>query len=210
VKAALQAALLTRTTPLTPTVQLAIPAVTSGQIKTPANGCSLSVDQVTLTVTYTTTSTPPPPPPVTTTVLLTPWSSTENFIDSAGGNPGHPARFVVQGATYAPNGVVHIEDGQEDIIAFRWGLVAWGVNFKTYPQILFGMPLVSIPAPGPGLGSNVTAVDLTVFVCVDGCPSGETKALQVRVLITDPPYPPTGHPTVGNRRIQVLSWARQR
>ena len=164
---------------------------------------------MTLAVTYTTTTTTTPPPKVTT-VALEPWSSTSNFIDSTGGATAQPAKFVIQGATYAPNGVVHIEDSNADLVAFRWGLVAKGVDFKTYPQNLFGYPLVSVPALGPGLGSTTTAVDLRVFVCVNSsdCSSGGTEALRSRVLITDPPY--TDHPVAGKRRMRVLSWAAQR
>lgn len=182
-----------------PKVYIAVPAS--------QNNKKLTISAVTLTIVYNTT-----PPPVVTTVSLEPWvynASTGPFISSAGGATAHPAKFVVQGATYAPKGFIDIEDSQSDFIAFRWGLVAQGVSFKTYPQQLFGYPLVSIPAPGSGLGSLVTGVDLKVYVCVGSsmCASGGTLALTTRVLITDPDY--TNHPTVANRRIRVLSWAIQ-
>ncbi|MGY2703367.1 hypothetical protein [Nocardioides sp. HB32] len=188
-----------------PKVQIAI--ANSGN--KPAVNSNVTLDQVTLTVTYTKTTTTTPPP-VVTTVPLEPWSSTSNFIDSTGGATAQPAKFVIQGATYAPNGVVHIEDSNADLVAFRWGLVAAGVDFKTYPQNIFGYPLVSIPALGPGVGNTTTAVDLTVFVCVNSsnCASGGVETLRSRVLITDPPY--TDHPVVGKRQIRVLSWAVQR
>jgi hypothetical protein len=188
-----------------PTVQIAL--VTSGG--KPALNSNVTFDQVLLTVTYTKTTTTTPPP-IVTTVPLEPWSSSSNFIDSTGGASAQPAKFVIQGATYAPNGVVHVEDSNADLVAFRWGLVAKGVDFKTYPQNLFGYPLVSIPALGPGLGNTTTAVDLTVFVCVNSsdCTNGGTEALRSRVLITDPPY--TDHPVAGTRRIRVLSWSEQR
>jgi hypothetical protein len=203
-RSALQSAVPT-TGSLNPTVQIAI--ATNGN--KPATNSTVTLDQVTLTVTYTTTTTTTPPP-VVTTVPLEPWSSTSNFIDSTGGATAQPAKFVIQGATYAPNGVVHIEDSNADLVAFRWGLVAAGVDFKTYPQNIFGYPLVSVPALGPGLGNTTTAVDLTVFVCVNSsnCASGGVETLRSRVLITDPPY--ADHPVVGKRQIKVLSWAVQR
>jgi hypothetical protein len=175
----------------------------------PSSGSSFVIDQVTLTATYTVTTTTTPPP-IVTTVPLEPWSSTSNFIDSTGGASAQPAKFVIQGATYAPNGIVHIEDSNADLVAFRWGLVAKGVDFKTYPQNLFGYPLVSVPALGPGLGNTTTAVDLKIFVCVNSsdCTSGGTEALRSRVLITDPPY--TDHPVEGKRRMRVLNWSVQR
>lgn len=203
-KSALQSA-LPATGSLSPSVQIAI----ANNGNKPAATSNVTLDQVTLTVTYKTTTTTTPPPKVTT-VPLEPWSSTSNFIDSTGGATAQPAKFVIQGATYAPNGVVHIEDSNADLVAFRWGLVAKGVDFKTYPQNIFGYPLVSIPALGPGVGNTRTAVDLEVFVCVNSsdCTSGGTEALRSRVLITDPPY--TDHPVTGTRRVQVLSWAEQR
>lgn len=205
VRSALQSA-VSATNPLKPAVSI---VVGSNKNTTPAKGSSIVLDNATLKVTYTTTTTTTPPP-IVTTVPLEPWSSTSNFIDSTGGATAQPAKFVVQGATYAPNGVVHIEDSNTDLVAFRWGLVAKGVDFKTYPQNLFGYPLVSIPALGPGLGNTTTAVDLKVFVCVNSsnCSSGGTEALRARVLITDPPY--TDHPVAGVRRMRVLNWAEQR
>jgi hypothetical protein len=155
---------------------------------------TLSVDAVTLQVTHVS----PALRPATSSVFFSTKSNST-------------ARFVVQGATYAPQGTINIDAGQTAFIAFRWGLLAKGVGFKTYPQQVFGYPLVSIPKPGSGLGPTVTAVDLKVFVCTDGSTcatggvSGADPTLIVRVLITDPPY--TDHPVAGKRRMQVLSWA---
>jgi len=204
VKSALQTT-VPSTGSLSPSVQIAI----ANNGNKPAAASNVTLDQVTLQVTYTTTTTTTPPP-VVTTVPLEQWSSTSNFIDSTGGATAQPAKFVIQGATYAPNGVVHIEDSNADLVAFRWGLVAKAVDFKTYPQNLFGYPLVSVPALGPGLGKTNTAVDLKIFVCVNSsdCTTGGTEALRSRVLITDPTY--TDHPVAGTRRVRVLSWAEQR
>ena len=102
------------------------------------------------------------------------------------------------------------------LVAFRWGLVASGVNLKAQPSQQFGYPLVSVPVAGHGLGTRVTVVDLKVHVCVEQatCASGGTHALTVRVMVTDPPYSAWGggpaRPEPGRRKIEVLSWSEQR
>lgn len=122
--------------------------------------------------------------------------------------------FVVQGATWAPHGYVALDPGSNNnaLVAFRWGLVALGVDFKAQPSQTFGYPLVSIPDPGHGLGPKVTVVDLEIWVCVEAgsCASGGTHALTARVMITDPPYGASGAPVPGRRRIEVLSWSEQK
>lgn len=164
---------------------------------------TLTIDAVQLSVSYT-----PPSLRHTTDV---------KFIDAPAGN--FQGEFVVQGATYAPTGFVRLVPGSGGgstaLVAFRWGLLAMGVDFKALPSQPFGYPLVSIPGVGTGLGSRVTVVDLEVFVCVESstCTSSGDAALKVRVMITDPPYNTSGTyegvPEPGRRQIKVLSWAEQ-
>ncbi|QIK75134.1 hypothetical protein [Nocardioides piscis] len=138
------------------------------------------------------------------------------FVLAPGGN--FHGEFVVQGATFAPRGYVDLDPGSSTsaLVAFRWGLVASGVDLKAQPSQTFGYPLVSMPDAGHGLGNKVTVVDLAVHVCVEQptCASGGTHALTVRASITDPPYTTWGsgpaRPEPGRRRVEVLSWAEQR
>lgn len=157
---------------------------------------TLVIDAVKLSVTYVPASLRP--------------ASDVTFV---GATSNFGGKFVVQGATYIPNGYADMNPGNSStgLVAFRWGIIALGVNFKAQPQQLFGYPLVSIPDPGTGLGSRTTVVDLEVFVCVEqgSCASGGTRALIARVAITDPPYGPSGAPVPGKRKIEVLSWAEQ-
>lgn len=163
---------------------------------------ALRIDAVTLSVTYT-------PPSLRA-------AQDVDFILEPGGN--FKGKFVVQGATFAPRGYVNLDPGSNTtaLVAFRWGLVASGVNLKAQPSQTFGYPLVSMPDAGHGLGNKVTVVDLLVYVCVEQgtCASGGTHALTVRASITDPPYTAWGsgaaRPEPGRRRIEVLSWAEQR
>ena len=184
-----------------PTVKVVIPVSGTGRGALPAAGSTVAIDSISLTYTYTVTTVPPP-------VIVTLEQATPSIFLQTKSNS--TARFVVQGAVYAPDGTVDVDAGQTAFVAFRWGLVANGVSLKTYPQQVFGYPLISIPKPGSGLGRNATVVDLKVFVCVDGgaCTSGGFSSLVVRVLITDPDY--TDHPTPGRRRMQIVSWAAQR
>lgn len=200
---------------LAPSIAITIPAVTSGPNKTPAQGSTVTVDQVILSVTYTISSAGPPPPPTVVKIER----ATDTVLFSSGSN--FPGRFVVQGATYAPQGYIDMGPGNVcsscdlALVAFRWGLIASGVNFKTQPQQLFGYPLVSIPVQG--LGSRTTVVDLKVYVCVASAtcasPNG-IQSLTTRVMITDPPYDTSGTydgaPEPGRRQIRILGWAEQR
>ncbi|MET0524088.1 MAG: hypothetical protein ABWZ91_04755 [Nocardioides sp.] len=135
----------------------------------------------------------------------------DQIIYAPGGN--FHGVFVVQGATYAPKGYVELDPGSfsTSLVAFRWGLVASGVDLKAQPPQQFGYPLVSIPDVGHGLGTRVTVVDLEVYVCVEQgtCASGGRHALTVRAMITDPPYGTSGAPVPGKRRVDVLSWSEQ-
>jgi len=135
----------------------------------------------------------------------------DQIIYAPGGN--FHGVFVVQGATYAPKGYVDLDPGSftTSLVAFRWGLVASGVDLKAQPSQQFGYPLVSIPDVGHGLGTRVTVVDLEVWVCAEQgtCASGGDHALTVRAMITDPPYGSSGAPVPGKRRIDVLSWSEQ-
>jgi hypothetical protein len=164
---------------------------------TPKNE-TLTIDAVTLAVTYV-------PPSLRQAQNVA-------FISNPGGN--FHGEFVVQGATFVPNGYVALDPGSftTALVAFRWGLVALGVDLKAQPSQLFGYPLVSIPDAGHGLGNRVTIVDLKVYVCVEqaSCSSGGTHALTARVMITDPPYGASGAPVPGKRKIEVLSWSEQR
>ena len=177
-----------------PKLELRLPA-------TPKDG-TLTMDAVTLAVTYT-----PPTLHAATDVA---------FIYAPGGN--FHGEFVVQGATFAPQGYVDLDPGSFNtaLVAFRWGLVALGVDFKAQPSQDFGYPLVSLPDAGVGLGSKVTVVDLKVFVCVEqaACTTGGAHALTVRAKLTDPPYTTWGggpaRPEPGRRKIEVLSWSEQR
>jgi hypothetical protein len=163
---------------------------------------TLSVDAVTLAVTYV-------PPSLRK-------AQDDQIIFAPGGN--FHGVFVVQGATFAPNGYVDLDPGSftTALVAFRWGLVASGVNLKAQPSQQFGYPLISMPVAGKGLGNKVTVVDLKVYVCVEQatCASGGTHALTVRAMITDPPYTAWGsgpaRPEPGRRRVEVLSWSEQR
>lgn len=157
---------------------------------------TLTIDAITLSITY---------------VPATLRAATDVTFVQASNNFG--GKFVIQGATFVPNGYADMNPGNSStgLVAFRWGLVALGVNFKAQPQQLFGYPLVSIPDAGAGLGSRVTVVDLEVYVCVEqpSCNSGGKHALTVRVMITDPPYGHSGAPVPGKRKMEVLSWAEQ-
>ena len=168
---------------------------------TPKNE-TLTVDAVTLAVTYL-------PPSLRA-------AQNDQIIYAPGGN--FHGVFVVQGATFVPKGYVDLDPGSFDtaLVAFRWGLVASGVNLKAQPSQTFGYPLVSMPDAGHGLGNRATVVDLKVYVCVEqaACASGGTHALTVRAMITDPPYTTWGggpaRPEPGRRRVEVLSWSEQR
>lgn len=180
-----------------------------------AKNDSISVDAVALTVTY---KLPGIRHATGTNTSSTPFINTGTNFKGA---------FVVQGSTYAPQGYISMGPGNpsSSIVAFRWGLDAWGVNFKAQPQQLFGVPLVSIPYPGYGLGSSVTAVDLKVYLCGSSCSS--TPSLTSRVAFTDyvcqqaagcattnskfGTVPQNAvDPTPGQRQVQILSWAEQK
>lgn len=171
-----------------PTLQVRLPGS--------AKDDTLAIDAVTLSVTY---------------VPASLREATDVTFVQASNNFG--GKFVIQGATFTPNGYADMNPGNSStgLVAFRWGLVALGVNFKAQPQQLFGYPLVSIPDAGAGLGSRVTVVDLKVYVCVEQgtCNTGGEHALTARVMITDPPYGSSGAPVPGKRKIEVLSWAEQ-
>jgi hypothetical protein len=164
---------------------------------------TLAIDALTLKVTYTT--------PALRPAIDGPFVTTgANF----------KGEFVIEGATFAPNGYVAMAPGSADeaLVAFRWGLVALGVDFKSQPSQDFGYPLVSLPDLGGGFGRRVTVVDLKVYVCIEQatCASGGKHSLTVRVMIADPPYTAWGsgsglfpRPEPGRRRIEVLSWAKQ-
>lgn len=173
-----------------PKVELRLPG-------TPKDG-TLTVDAITLAVTYV-------PPSLRKAQDVA-------FITTPGGN--FHGELVVHGATFAPNGYVALDPGSftNALVAFRWGLVALGVDLKAQPSQQFGYPLVSIPDAGHGLGNKVTVVDLKVSVCVQQatCATGGDHVLTARVMITDPPYGPSGAPVPGKRRVEVLSWAEQR
>lgn len=178
-------------TATTPTLEL--------RLMDAAKDDTLTIDAVQLSVTYT-----PPSLRAATDVTFVGLISGSNFA----------GEFVVQGATWAPHGYISLDPGSDNqaLVAFRWGLVALGVDFKAQPPQQFGYPLVSIPDPGTGLGPKVTIVDLEVHVCVEAgsCSSGGTHALTARVQITDPPYGASGAPEPGRRQIKVLSWAEQK
>jgi hypothetical protein len=172
-----------------------------------ANNDTLKIDAVTLTVAYTA-----PALRAAQDVKL---------VYAPGGN--FHGEFVVQGATYAPKGFVDLDPGSFDtaLVAFRWGLLASGVNLKAQPSQQFGYPLVSVPVVGHGLGTRVTVVDLKVYVCVEQatCSAGDPKerhVLTVRAMITDPIYSAWPNPSdpkrpePGRRQVQVLSWSEQR
>ena len=170
---------------------------------TPKNE-TLTVDALTLAVTYV-------PPSLRK-------AQDDLIIRAPGGN--FNGVFVVQGGTFTPHGYVDLDPGQATaaLVAFRWGLVASGVNLKAQPSQTFGYPLVSMPVAGKGLGNKVTVVDLKVFVCPEQatCAPGGTHALTVRAMITDPPYTKwsgasdPARPEPGRRKIEVLSWSEQR
>lgn len=167
-----------------------------------AKNDTLTIDAVRLAVTYV-------PPSLRK-------AQDDQIIYAPGGN--FHGVFVVQGATFTPNGYIDLDPGSftTALVAFRWGVVASGVNLKAQPSQQFGYPLVSMPVAGHGLGNKVTAVDLKVYVCVgqSTCPSGGTHALTVRAMITDPPYTAWGsgpaRPEPGRRKVQILSWGEQR
>lgn len=161
---------------------------------------TVTVDAVTLAVTYV--------PPA-----LRAAPTAQTFITDHGGN--FQGEFVVQGATYAPKGYITLTPGSSAsaLVAFRWGVMAWGVNFKSQPSQVWGYPLISIPDPALGLGSAVTAVDLVVYLCTGSgpCSTGGSPALSARVQLTDG-VDSEGivHPVPGQRKVEVLSWAEQR
>jgi len=169
-----------------PTIQIQVPGS--------AKNDTFTIDKVSLALTWESATLDP----VTSTTFITTKANS-------------PAKFVVQGAVYAPKGNIVMSPGNDAnaLVAFRWGLLAQGVDFKAQPMQLFGYPLVSIPRPGRGLGNTVTVVDLKVYACVqqDTCATGGTHSLTVRVMITDPPW--ADHPTEGKRKMQILSWAEQ-
>ncbi|MBA2952734.1 hypothetical protein GON03_22170 [Nocardioides sp. MAH-18] len=162
---------------------------------------TLTIDAVRLAVTYV-------PPSLRT-------AQDDQIIYAPGGN--FHGVFVVQGATFVPKGYVDLDPGSSGtaLVAFRWGLVASGVNLKAQPSQQFGYPIVSMPVAGHGLGNKVTVVDLEVYVCVgqSTCASGGTLVRTVRAMITDPPYTAWGsgspRPEPGRRKVEILSWGEQ-
>ncbi len=173
---------------------------------------SASVDAITLTVSYF--------PPVwrgETTTAIPSNCVTANSCDlfgvSASGGSGKGS-LVVNGVTYLPAGSISANIGNNaGTIAFRWGLVANTGSFSGWPQSNFiGFPLISIPDPGPGLGSTVTAVDLKVYLCNSGtCATSGTPALTARVMFTDPVDASNNVvPAPSTRQVNVLSWAPAR
>lgn len=166
-----------------------------------AKNDTLSIDAITLTVHYVPASLRE--------------AQDVKLVHAPGGN--FHGEFVVQGATYSPKGYIDLDPGSFDtaLVAFRWGLIASGVNLKAQPSQQFGYPLVSMPVAGRGLGNRITVVDLEVHVCVEQatCAAGGTHALTVRAMISDPPYSSFGgvlRPDPGRRKIEVLSWSEQR
>jgi hypothetical protein len=167
-----------------------------------AQNDALTIDAVTLAVTYVAPSLRK--------------AQDDQIILAPGGN--FHGVFVVQGATFTPNGYVDLDPGSftTALVAFRWGLVASGVNLKAQPSQQFGYPLVSMPVAGKGLGNKVTVVDLKVLVCPEQatCATGGTHALTVRAMITDPQYTAWGsgpeRPEPGRRQVKILSWSEQR
>lgn len=170
---------------------------------------TFSVDAVRLVVTYY----PPSLRGQTTAAMPSNClvSGSCSFLDTKVNWPG---TFVVNGVSYLPGSVVSIDPGNGDgLVAFRYGLIARGLQMKGQPQYLFGYPVVSIPDVGPGFGSDVTVVDLKVYLCVEqtSCASGGTLTLTARVKLTDK-LDADGYlaPVAGERRVEVLSWSEQR
>ncbi|TCJ31213.1 hypothetical protein [Nocardioides jejuensis] len=161
---------------------------------------TLSIDAVSLTVSWVEPA-------------LRAATTSQTFITDHGGN--FQGEFVVQGATYAPKGYITLTPGSSAsaLVAFRWGVLAWGVNFKSQPSQVWGYPLISIPDPALGLGSAVTAVDLKVYLCAGSgpCSTSGNPALSARVQLTDG-VDSDGivHPVPGQRKVEILSWAEQR
>lgn len=161
---------------------------------------TFSVDAVTLSVTYIAPA-------------LHPATTAATFITDHGGNLA--GQFVVQGATYAPKGYITLTPGSSSnaLVAFRWGVVAWGVNFKSQPSQVWGYPLVSIPDVSPGPGNAVTDVDMKVFLCSGAgpCPTTGAPVLTTRVQFTDGVNSKGWvTPVAGQRQVSILSWAEQR
>jgi hypothetical protein len=162
---------------------------------------AITIDAVKLEVKYVEPALRAPTAPVT-------------FITDHGGN--FAGKFVVQGATYAPKGYITLTPGSDPnaLVALRWGVYAWGVNFKSQPSQTWGYPLISIPDVGLGLGSDVTAVDFQVFICTgtSACSTTGAPALSSRVMFTDKRDAATGlvAPVAGQRKVEVLSWAEQK
>jgi hypothetical protein len=177
-----------------PQLELRLPATPKDE--------TLSIDAITLAVTYVPSS------------LRA--AQDVRLVYAPGGN--FHGEFVVQGAAFAPKGYIDLDPGSftTALVAFRWGLVASGVNLKAQPSQQFGYPLVSMPVAGKGLGNKVTVMDLKVFVCVEQatCATGGTHTLMVRAMITDPPYTAWGsgpaRPEPGRRKLEILSWSEQR
>lgn len=143
------------------------------------------------------------------------------FVGAPTEAAGFKGDFVVQGASYLPKGFINLQPGSPpgvtatNAVAFRWGLVALGIDMQAQPTQAFGIPFVSLPDAGEGLGSRVTIVDLKVFVCVskDTCSESGDPALIVRAMVTDPPYSAWGsgppRPRPEWRKIEILSWSEQ-
>lgn len=120
--------------------------------------------------------------------------------------------FYIEGATYAPKAWINIDLGGVSATAFRFGLVARGLTAFEPGSLLFSGPVVSIPTPSPGWGTNVTMVDLKVYVCAQQATCSPTDpaahlTLTTRVKVTDGVHKA---PIAGQRQINVLSWAEQR
>jgi len=116
--------------------------------------------------------------------------------------------FYVQGSTFVPNGAFDFGLGNQTLgDAFRYGLVAWGINVKMLNKYPSATPVVSIPDDTPGFGSDVTIVDLKVYVCPgqSTCTASGSVALTARVKIKD-----ASTPAPKQRQINILSWAAQR
>lgn len=127
-----------------------------------------------------------------------------------GNGSSYKGSFFLQGATFVPTGAFNFGLGNQSLgDAFRYGVVAWGLNVTMLNKYPSGVPVVSIPDNTPGYGSNVTVVDLTVYVCSGSspCPASGASALTARVKITDPS---DTEAEPGTRQISILSWAEQR
>jgi hypothetical protein len=111
-------------------------------------------------------------------------------------------QLIIQGTTYVPNGFLEISLNNNSGKIFRWGLIAWAINFTGTGSADVSNALVDVPdtAPDP-IPPTATISYIDVYQCPNSstCTSAGTLVLRVKVELS-----PTSPKTV-----RVLSWSQR-